>query len=365
MDVVALAQIGLRQRGGHAGHGLHRRARAEAVPLHRRGGVQLRRRRRRPPRRRPRAGSRLPHATDTRSVRFLFLPPEHDPDCYVRELGAEAFETLRGAGRAAVAPAASSMPAEGCDLATAEGRARMLAQARPLWQALPDGALRRQLLPELARQAQLRAGRPGRAVGPGAQRPGTAARPPRGAARARHPARAPRERPARRAPAGLADLALRLLLRHSDWWERLQARTTTLLHELGGAHGEVIAWLEQQITEHGAADLGRARRAMAERGLARRRRAPGSKRRGRRRGARLRGPAARAAACGSNALGEDGRWPSPTAAPTAEGLARLRAAARAHRRACKAAALTRGLIAAQPGERRVCGIIPACPQRQE
>ncbi|MDQ6684411.1 MAG: DNA primase, partial [Pseudomonadota bacterium] len=34
----------------------------------------------------------LPHATDTRSFRFLFLPPEHDPDSYVRDLGAEAFE---------------------------------------------------------------------------------------------------------------------------------------------------------------------------------------------------------------------------------------------------------------------------------
>jgi DNA primase len=34
----------------------------------------------------------LPHATDTRSVRFLFLPTEHDPDSYVREFGADAFE---------------------------------------------------------------------------------------------------------------------------------------------------------------------------------------------------------------------------------------------------------------------------------
>ena len=34
----------------------------------------------------------LPHATDTRSFRFLFLPAEHDPDSFVREHGAEAFE---------------------------------------------------------------------------------------------------------------------------------------------------------------------------------------------------------------------------------------------------------------------------------
>lgn len=34
----------------------------------------------------------LPHATDLRSVRFLFLPPEHDPDSFVRERGPAAFE---------------------------------------------------------------------------------------------------------------------------------------------------------------------------------------------------------------------------------------------------------------------------------
>ena len=47
----------------------------------------------------------LPHATDLRSARFLFLPSEHDPDSYVRELGAAAFERAGGQGRAAVAPA--------------------------------------------------------------------------------------------------------------------------------------------------------------------------------------------------------------------------------------------------------------------
>lgn len=55
----------------------------------------------------------------------------------------------------------------------------------------------------------------------------------------------------RRAPAASADLALRLLLRHNDWWEQLSADDQHLLHDLGGMHGEAIAWLEQQITEHG------------------------------------------------------------------------------------------------------------------
>src|SRR5439155_20033865 len=85
----------------------------------------------------------LPHAGDTRSFRFLFLPPEHDPDSFIRELGAEAFEA---AVQAAVPLSRQLLETarEGCDLGTAEGRARMLAQAKPLWSALPDGALRRQ-----------------------------------------------------------------------------------------------------------------------------------------------------------------------------------------------------------------------------
>ena len=44
---------------------------------------------------------------------------------------------------------------EGCDLGQAEGRARMSSNARPLWNLLPDGALKRQLLAELADKAQL------------------------------------------------------------------------------------------------------------------------------------------------------------------------------------------------------------------
>jgi DNA primase len=55
----------------------------------------------------------------------------------------------------------------------------------------------------------------------------------------------------RRAPAGLADQALRLLLRHNDWWELLSGEDQGLLHELGGVHGDALAWLERQITEHG------------------------------------------------------------------------------------------------------------------
>jgi DNA primase len=62
---------------------------------------------------------------------------------------------------------------------------------------------------------------------------------------------APLRRSGRRAPAAPADLALRLLLRHSDWWERLSADDHHLLHALGGTHAVVVAWLERQLMEHG------------------------------------------------------------------------------------------------------------------
>ena len=92
----------------------------------------------------------LPHATDLRSVRFLFLPPEHDPDSYIRALGPEAFEA---AVTQAVPLSAQLIHLAGadCDLATPEGRSRMLTQAGPLVELLPEGLLREQLVQELAK----------------------------------------------------------------------------------------------------------------------------------------------------------------------------------------------------------------------
>ncbi|MBX3635464.1 MAG: DNA primase [Rubrivivax sp.] len=207
----------------------------------------------------------LPHAGDLRQVRFLFLPPEHDPDSYVREFGAEAFERQI----AAAVPLSRQLveqAAEGCDPNTVEGRARFLAHAKPLWSALPDGALKRQLLPELARRATMEAADLaslwGGSTPAAAQRAAPSSHDTTSAADAPYApdtpytspptrARPAARRPTRRAPAGPADLALRLLLRHSDWWESLSADDHHLLHGLGGAHGEAVAWLERQLVEHG------------------------------------------------------------------------------------------------------------------
>lgn len=53
-------------------------------------------------------------------------------------------------------------------------------------------------------------------------------------------------------PAASADLAVRLLLRHAQWWDQLAADDHQLLHELGGEHGALIAWLEARLHEYGA-----------------------------------------------------------------------------------------------------------------
>ena len=188
----------------------------------------------------------LPHSGDTRTVRFLFLPPEHDPDSFIRERGAQAFERCIDQ---AVPLSRQLVEAarEGCDLASAEGRARLLANARPLWNALPDGALKRQLLGELANSAQLpgaelidlwqlgSTSRGGRTDVPRTPRP-TPHRP-----RARQ----------RSAPASPADHAIRMLLLHSEWWDMLEPTDHELLHTLPAPHGEVCAWLERHLADHG------------------------------------------------------------------------------------------------------------------
>ncbi len=91
----------------------------------------------------------LPHASDNRTLKFLFLPTEHDPDSYIREHGYAGFEKLV----LDAVPLSQFLLAEvidGKDLSTAEGRARAQFDAKPLIQTMPVSALRLQLVRQLA-----------------------------------------------------------------------------------------------------------------------------------------------------------------------------------------------------------------------
>jgi len=50
----------------------------------------------------------LPHVADNKTVRFLFLPQEHDPDSFVRENGKEGFESKLGDARPLSDPSLTS-----------------------------------------------------------------------------------------------------------------------------------------------------------------------------------------------------------------------------------------------------------------
>jgi len=95
----------------------------------------------------------LPQVADDKTIKFLFLPQEHDPDSFVRERGAEAFEQ----------EITDAMPlsqfllrevTQEHDLDTPEGRAHAQFEAKPLLQAMTPSSLRLQIVRGLASMTQ-------------------------------------------------------------------------------------------------------------------------------------------------------------------------------------------------------------------
>lgn len=96
----------------------------------------------------------LPVLRDDIAIRFLFLPSEHDPDSYVRELGAEAFRACLGEA-VALSRFLLDELASRHNMTEAEGRASCLHEAKPLLAAIPECALRVQIEREMAKLVQL------------------------------------------------------------------------------------------------------------------------------------------------------------------------------------------------------------------
>jgi len=191
----------------------------------------------------------LPFATDVRSIKFLFLPAEHDPDSFIRAHGAEAFATYitQATPLSRFLVEAAS---EGCDLNTAEGRAHLSSNAKPLWMQLPEGALKLQLLSEMADMVQLTNRELSELWMPA--NPSTR-KPSKDNAKPYAPrAASPRPRMGVRAqPASRADHATRILLGQSHLWEALSGEDHSMLCELPAPHGSFFVWLESQLHDHG------------------------------------------------------------------------------------------------------------------
>lgn len=204
----------------------------------------------------------LPLATDIRSVKFLFLPAEHDPDSFIRAHGKEAFARYVSE---AVPLSRFLLDAarEGCDLHSAEGRAHMASNARPLWELLPEGALKQQLLSEIAEMVQL-SSRELMAVWHPApsgrtrsnsdsykknnySRTNDAQQSHKSSSRLSPPRNARSKLPASR-----ADHAARILLEQMAELDSLSAEDHTLLCHLPAPHGPLFVWLERQLHTHGA-----------------------------------------------------------------------------------------------------------------
>ena len=96
----------------------------------------------------------LEQLSDDKSAGFLFLPAEHDPDSFVRAEGAESFKRLVAHPTTLTEFLLRELKA-GVDLASAEGRARLVHDARPHLQKLAAPILRVQLVKAVAEASAL------------------------------------------------------------------------------------------------------------------------------------------------------------------------------------------------------------------
>ncbi len=187
----------------------------------------------------------LPYATDVRSVKFLFLPAEHDPDSYIREFGRDAF--LRFVQQAVpLSVFLLEVTSEGSDLSTAEGRSRMLSAARPMWTLLPDGALKRQIFNEIAERASMGPHELKELWGEAQSAMKSWKRP------VNRPQFAGKRKAIKPKMQALAEHIARLALRNSAAWDLLTGPDHELLCSVEGTIGDLFSWLETGHHEHGA-----------------------------------------------------------------------------------------------------------------
>jgi len=166
----------------------------------------------------------LPYASDSRSLKFLFLPTEHDPDSYVREHGTSQFEQLVQ-DATPLSLFLLNEVTERKDLDTAEGRARAQFDAKPFIQSMPPSGLRLQLLRQLAQLTDSTPQELESLFELGQSKPA-----------GRSPGPAVKRRP----PVGLESQVLRLLLAHPAMHDVLDSKALDLIAQSAPDEGATL-----------------------------------------------------------------------------------------------------------------------------
>lgn len=91
----------------------------------------------------------LPQIREGRQIRFVFLPEGQDPDSYVQNHGAGAFEDAMNQALALSDFLVEELASQ-VDMASVDGRARLAELARPLVSRIPPGVYRELLIERLA-----------------------------------------------------------------------------------------------------------------------------------------------------------------------------------------------------------------------
>src|SRR5689334_2803377 len=188
---------------------------------------------------------------DGKQLKFLFLPDGEDPDTYVRKHGKDAFEKLLSGATPLSRFLLDELSAK-VDLATAEGRAKCLHEAKPLVKQIQANGLRLQLVREFAERCRVSPEEVSQLFELGT----TPAR-----------SRPPQATVPRKPVASVADQLLRLLVANPACVRKVTAEQRTLLdapefapvleliHALAGSDAPTPAMLEEATRESRYAGL--------------------------------------------------------------------------------------------------------------
>ncbi|MEY4761710.1 MAG: hypothetical protein RLZZ200_1566 [Pseudomonadota bacterium] len=192
----------------------------------------------------------LPEAQAGREMRFLFLPDGEDPDSLVGKEGAAAFEARYAAALPLSEYLVQHLQSE-IDTAHADGKARFVAQAKPLLERMPEGPYRELMLDRLAEAIGVSADRFMKIVGPVAV-----------------PAAGDTAQPIRRAPmpgaatgrsagrGGLVRQAVQQLLHFPEAAARIDAAQRVALARIEVPGADVLCRLLEELVDRPAANTG-------------------------------------------------------------------------------------------------------------